>query len=478
MAYGKGAVPESVMRNRFGGSFSQRAANATMRQPGGKGGRAYWADVYKPHKIVPSNVRLVPVECTNLRLDNDKNEFTTKDPWKEFYEHFHGHYRTSGICSSGAAPFVKGPHKRPCYGCDEYWSKPKKQKTISLTPKYAFAALVMEWFHKVPQLDEYGMPRVGSQGQPYTRWERCLGQGCPHCRNSLENVYGRVQPWPMSTGHFETLNEHAERAGCLTCGGSRAADGRPIISTAAWKCGNPNCQQPIFDMYNLTVTIEEMKKVVSQPYRCPYCQQVTFPEEVPYCANCSPAGQMPVRATIFDVDILVRAPETGEGSKTRLDIVASSDPRPINPQFAELLEKYTPDLDKIFVPTPLEEQAKLWRYNAPQMPQQSVQTYVQPWGGQPSPAAAPQPMPYNPGVPAGQPMQPAQAAPYNQQGYPPQGYAQGAPAAQVQPPPAGYQPPPGAPPITPGTVAPTPGTPGQPPGPMGWDPNWGQGQGQ
>jgi hypothetical protein len=473
MAYGKGAVPEAVLRNKFGGSLSQRAANATMRQPGGRGRRSYWADVYKPHKIVPSNVRLIAVECTNLRLDNDGNEFTTKDPWKEFHEHYHGHYRTSGICSGGANPFKRGPHRRPCYGCDEYWSKPKKEKTISLTPKYAFAALVMEWFHKVPQIDEYGMPKTNDQGQPYTNWERCLGQGCPHCRNSLENVYGRMQPWPMGTGHFETLNKYAEEhAGCLTCGGSRTANGMPLVSTAAWRCGNPHCQQPIFDMYNLAVTIEEMTKVVSQPYHCPYCQQVTFPEEVPYCANCSPAGQMPMRATAFDIDLLVKAPETGEGKKTRLDIVASSDPRPINPQFAELVQKHTPNLDKIFAPTPLEDQARLWRF-APTQQAQPVQTYAQSYGqGAPmaAPQPAPQPMPYSPGVPAGQP-----AAPF---GYPAPQPTTVAPA--VQPPPPGYQPPPGYPAMTPGAATPDPGqaTPqGVPYNPQGYPPS-GYGQGQ
>jgi hypothetical protein len=404
--YGKAPVPEAVMQNKYGGNLSQRAANATRRRPRGSGGKGeYWTDTFKPHESVPANVRLIQVECIAHRTDEASNVYEEKTPWKEFREHYHGHYRRSGICSGGPLFFDRN-RRSTCHGCDIFWESPAakgKKRPISMSDKFAFAALVMDPFHKVPQLDERGQFRMNANtNQPYTEWERCLGVGCPSCRNAIETMQGRMQPWIMSKSHFNNLNAYSDRLGCLTCGGRATPDNKPVISTAFWQCGNPNCRQLIFDMSSTTATLEQIQGVVNKPYTCPFCQTTTYPEEVIQCANCTPAGQQPQRATIFDVDLQVIAPRTGDGEQTVLIILASSDPRPINPAFNNLLQ-YTPDLEAKFAPTPLEEQASRWQRNV--QPSAQPQMYAQSYGavpGMPGTGMAPQPMAYPGGM--AQPM--------------------------------------------------------------------------
>ncbi|KPJ84920.1 MAG: hypothetical protein AMS18_16425, partial [Gemmatimonas sp. SG8_17] len=319
--YGKTAVPEAVMQNAYGGTLSQRAANATRRRPSRGGGGEYWADTFKPHETVPANVRLIPVPCVAHRVDDAGNIYEENIPWKEFREHYHGTFRRSAICSGGPLFFDRN-RRTACYGCDIFWSSPSgkgKRRPISMSDKYAFAALVMDPFHKVPQVDDRGQFQLNPQTQqPFTKWERCLGQGCPHCRSALENVQGRIQPWIMSKGHFTNLNAYSDRLGCLTCGGRATPDNRPVITTALWQCGNPACRQLIFDMGSTTATLEQIQGVVNKPYTCPVCQTTAYPEEVIQCANCTPAGQVPQRATIFDVDLQVIAPKTGDNEQTML----------------------------------------------------------------------------------------------------------------------------------------------------------------
>jgi hypothetical protein len=360
-------------------------------------------------------VRLVPIECVTRRVDSAGNLYEEKTPWKEIIEHYHGHYRLGGICSGG--PFFFDRNKRePCHGCDLYWNAPKgrKNKPISMSNKFGFGVLVMEPFHKVPQIDRNtGQFSINpNTQQPYTNWDRCLGQGCPSCQQALETVQGRMQPWIMSKTHFNNLNAYSDRLGCLTCGARSTPDNRPVISTAFWQCGNPACRQLIFDMNNTTATLEQIRNVVNYPYTCPFCGMVAYPEEVIQCANCTPAGAVPVRASIFDVDLQVIAPKTGDNDATTLTVLASSDPRPLAEMYAPLMQ-YTPDLEKILAPTPLEKQAEMWRCGPSSVgqPQHHAQAYGQPQqpgaGVPPGPAVygqqAPQPMP-QPGTAPVQPQ--------------------------------------------------------------------------
>ena len=379
MSYGKQPVPETVTPH--GGTVAQRAANATRRRAGTGGGsrRPYWVDTCKLSEVVPINIRLVAVKYITQRVDDSGNLYEEETFWREYREHFHGGFRRGGICSGGPHFFDRNK-RTPCHGCDIFWSTPRGQKrVISLSDKYAFDVVVMENFHKVPDVDSNtGQFRMNPQtNEPYTSWERCIGQGCQHCSTALETVQGRAQPWILSKAHFNQLNAYSNRLGCTTCGGRLDQNNMPVITTAMWQCGNSECRQLIFDMNNTTIPLEQISEVVNKPYICPICKMTCYPEEVIQCVNCTPVGNTPAKASIFDVDLQVIAQRTGDGDQTSLIVLNSSDPRPLHEFYQGLLQKM-PDLNKLFAPTPLDIQAQFWQRTAAPPPQPPVQQYAQP----------------------------------------------------------------------------------------------------
>jgi hypothetical protein len=321
--------------------------------------------------------------------------YEEETPWKEIREHYHAGFRRGGLCSGG--PFFFDRNKREtCMGCDIFWEAPRDKKPISMSDKFVFVVIVMENFHKVPAVDASGQFQMNPRTkEPYTNWERCKGAGaCMSCQTALETVFGRIQPWIMSKTHFNQLNAYANRLGCLTCGGRVDGVNQPIISTAMWQCGNPSFRQLIFHMGNTTATMEQINDIVNRPYVCSFCKTAAYPEEVIQCAQCTPAGQIPSRASIFDVDMQVIAQKTGDGDQTSLIVLQTSDPRPLAEQFQPLVQ-YAPNLDKRFAPATLEQQAQFWQRTAqPQNQAPPVQGYGQ----------QPQAQPQGQGVVAPQPL--------------------------------------------------------------------------
>jgi hypothetical protein len=328
--------------------------------------------------------------------------------------------------------FLDRNRREPCIGCDIFWEGSKGNRAISMSNKYAFNVIDMGVFHKVHQVDQKtGGFRINQKtNEPYTEWVKCKGVGCDVCQVALETKQGHIQPWPMSKTHFDSLQgtvQHISK-GCTTCGG------REVIETVMWQCGNPQCGELLFDISNTTATMDQILDVVNRPYSCRRCGVTAYPEEVIQCANCTPAGNQPRRATLYDVDLQVKAQPTGEGKQTLLIVLATSDPKPVDPQFAPLLEGKI-DLAKKFAATPIAQQEKKWKRG-------SGQGLVQ--QGQPAPAQG------TPGVPAQQP-------------YPVQGYAQ---VPQQQPLPQ-FQPPAQQPPQPQqGAVQPLPQTPPDPTNPQ------------
>lgn len=465
----------------YGGSYTQRAANAGRKKERNYGNRRpYWADGFHPHETQISSIRLIPGEFEITRADEHDNLLTEKTPWYEFVEHYSGRHKRGGICSGG--PFFYNRSKRTtCYGCDKRESERAgkgQRKSMSRSDKFVFMIIDMGLFHQVQQVDrETGRVRTNKNNEPYLEWVKCSQRGCQNCHVALQNRYGYIQPWVMNKTHFNSLNAYAPGIGscCVTCGG------RQTIQSVAWVCGNQKCRTVIFDMKTTTATDEQISQVVNVPYGCRTCQQTFYPEEVINCTNCTYYQRQPMRATIFDVDLQVKAPKTGEGDLTVLQVVGMSDPKPLDPQFQDLLQ-YKPDLKKRFAPSSLEEQSSLWpdstptqQMGAPQQggmaqpggylppPGQPPQGYTQAYGQQPvQHQVAPQQMPQHPAQPqpqfvtgmtvVGQPAPaPAYAPPAQQyqQYAPPQAPAQ--PQAPQQTlaypptiPPGGYMPPGGA----------------------------------
>lgn len=403
----------------YGGSYTQRAANAGRKKERNYGNRRpYWADGFRPSETQVASVRLIPGEYEITRADENNQLLTEKTPWFEFIEHYSGRHKRGAICSGGPLFFDKAK-RSTCYGCDKRESDRTakgQKKSMSRSDKFVFVVVDMGLFHQVPQVDkDTGRVRTNPKTQePYLEWAKCSQRGCQNCHVAIQSRYGYIQPWVMPKQHFNSLNAYAPGIGtcCVTCGG------RGTIQSVAWLCGNQQCRAPIFDMKTTTATDEQIAQVVNVPYGCQTCRQVFYPEEIISCTNCAPYQRQPVRATIFDVDLWVKAPKTGENDMTALQVVGMSDPKPLDPHFQDLLQ-YKPDLSKKFAPSSLEEQSQLWPdAAAPQMgyqPQQGgmaqpggylpqpgpTQGYVQPYGQGPvQHPVAPQPAPQHPPAPA------------------------------------------------------------------------------
>lgn len=400
MSFNKPQMSNQVVG--FGGSMMQVAADAARKRKRGGSSRPYWADAFKPNEMVADTIRLVPGDYTTLRVGDNDQLYEVHTEWWEYIEHYHGVLQRSGICSAGPHAYGKPSLRQPCHGCDIDRAAYEERKAagkkgrgpISKSRKYAVNVIDMGVFHKVPQLDDKGYYKMNEKtGQPYLRWSKCKGVGCQECQISQENKRGRIQPWHMSRAHFLSLLGYARSIGtcCTTC------LGRGVISTVSWHCGNPQCGAVVFDMATTTANLEQIMEIVNKPYHCMHCGTTMFPVERIRCVNCEARGTQPRRATIFDVDMQVRAVRTGDGEQTNLMVEATSDPKPIDQEFQELLQ-YAPDLSKLCSPTPLEEQARIWHRHAqphmqqpPAQPQQYAQAYGQPPQGQQPQGYAPPP---------------------------------------------------------------------------------------
>lgn len=447
MSFGKDPTHLNSMPG-YGGSVHQRAANAGRKKQRDYGNkRPYWADTFKPSETAPADIRLIPGDFDTARVDEHNNLITEKTPWFEIVEHYSGTHRRGAICSGG--PWFFNKDKRtPCLGCDkrEAEARPGKgqRKSMSRSDKFAFITIDKGLFHQVQQVDrENGRARINSKtNEPYLEWVKCTGRGCQGCNVALQHKWGYIQAWLMNKAHFNSLNSLAANIGkcCVTC------SGRSTIQAMYWLCGNQQCRQVIFDMATTTATDQQIGEVVSAPYACTHCRVTAYPEEIIHCTNCSPRGQQPLRASIFDVDLQVQVAKTGENDNTVLQVTGMSDPKPLDPHLVDLLQ-YKPDLKKRFAPPTLEEQAKVWpdavqsstpqmgmaqpgSYLPPQMPQQPQQ-YAQPYGHAPVQQQVPPQMPQHPPVP-GQPM-PFQQPQYQGMPQAPQ-YAAPAPQPQYAPP--------------------------------------------
>lgn len=438
MSYGK---DPSQLNNipGYGGSFSQRAGNASRRRQktSSDNNRPFWADTFKPQEMIPIWGRLIPVECKITRADDNNNLYSEPTQWYEYREHFHGRHKRSAICSAGPLHFLKN-HRDPCLGCDIFWSTPKagkgERKIISRSDKYAFVFIDMSNYHKVPQVDDAtGQYRMNTEtNQPYLHWVRCAGYGCQACHTAYETRAGYIQPWTMSKAHFNALNAYADGIStcCLSC------NGRGSITPISYTCAG--CNGMIIDTRNTTANQNQVRELVSQHYHCRTCNTVAYPVEILQCRSC----QSPRRASIFDVDINVMVTRTGDGDQTALILQNTTDPKPLDPQFHDLLQ-YTPDLMKRFAPSTLEYQAEQFQVAIGQGQAQQPVThpqpvvYAQPYGQAPAPAPMQvQPQQYQP-VPQQAPQQALQPRP---QWVPPQQQAPAmAPAPQQwgQPAPAG-----------------------------------------
>lgn len=456
MAFGK----DQENRSRLVGDFSQKAAYASRKRTGGGGGggnrRLYWSDNYKPSNQMDM-IRFLYAEYAVQEVDDATGTaIDTMLPWVPVVEHYHGGRKKGALCSGGALRRYKGKREL-CHGCDIYWEDyqirdaekqrtgtyPQNPKRVSMSEKNVLNVLDYGTYYKADQFNDNGTVRTNQQGVPFFEWRKLLYAGDPAAAGR-ELKTGRVLPWQLNFAQFQTLrgyNDFSIRESCAVCC-SWGDSMNKILQTVQYCCRG--CRQPVIDMATNLLSPQELDDSVKKPHQCQHCGTNSFLEEVVYCAKCASTGQVPRRATLWDVDIQVRMqPNPNDPSKSILMILNHSAPRPIDPAFIEIAKPLA--LLDIFKPTPPEEQRKLWNIQEP--------------GGQapPAPTAAPYQSPIQPPQPAVQYAMPYGAAPVPPAAAPYQPPAStfttttGGAGPSPYYPPAGQQPPvPGSMPMVPG----------------------------
>jgi hypothetical protein len=455
MSYGK----EDGHLTRIGGygaSTSQQMGNATRRQSGPRKGSPAWANNFQPSEGTPDYIRLIPGEFEAERIDETTgNSFLETVPWLEYTEHYHGGNKQSMTCSAGVYRMADRKKAKPCRGCDIWREdfeerrrienqtgvKPKNPNRISFSSKYAFLVLDMAWFFRGYRMDEHGRVNVNkTTGQPYQDWikyneqhhnEYLYASGeAQRQGKQLEMKQGQVLTWPVGFTQFGTLSGFGDvvQKHCSSCGG------QSCIHTVGWAC--PTCNAPTM---NTTLPPDEVKKLVSRTVHCNHCHTVAYPKAIQTCQYC----QNPTPANLYSIDMQVQTVRVQD--KKQIIIPWMSNPRPMDPTYAEALKKL-PDAVKKFAPTPYEEQVSKFgpppqaNYGQVQPPQQGwqqpgqapqqqwpqqgyqpQQSYPQPpqaqtWGQPPAPQQTWQPQPQQ----AWQPQQQWQPQQAPQQGWQPQ----------------------------------------------------------
>jgi len=447
MAYGKDPNVLANVAPYGGSSYAQKVAVATKRPSRSGSSRPHWVDVFTPSEFFPDTVRIIPGAHKQLIADDNGQAVEVELPWVQFVEHYTAVVKRSSICSAGPLRFDKN-NRQPCVGCDIFWEdydirqikkangdQSKGPKRMSMRDMYGFTVLDYATYYKVEQVGGDGQLRTNQQGQPYYEWVKPASPQEIYQYANREQKQGHIMPWTMGKQHFDSLNGYADYIGysCAGCGN------RDCIVPLMWMC--PQCGTPAIDFRSTTMGPDQVNQIVTKPHRCTGCGNIVMLEEVVQCQHC----QSPRRATIFDVDIQVKRTKSNDPKVrgTILQIVAFSNPQPIQPGFSELAVPI--DLLKRFSPTPIQEQQKSY---SQLLGHQTTQAQVPAGAPVAAPMMAPQPHMQNAHLIGQQPgmappmQQPVMQQPALQVG-PPQMPLQAAPQATMV---GGFAPPVAAPP--------------------------------
>jgi len=376
MAYGKNDSNLNKVAP-YGGNLSQRAQRVRQSKESGfsgskGGGRPYWVNTFKCPQDHSRIGRLIP-GAYEQTLIIDGDIVTDEYEYVMYSEHFEGVSKRGGICSAGAyyreAMFGDPNKAEPCYGC-QIWredyevrkqkkasgDKTKGPNRISRRDMFAWTWWDYGAWYKVDRTDERGAPVLNQNtGEPYYDW--VMGQPNDPTYSHCTCKYGHLLAWPMGeTYHDALLDYNCEQisSDCATCGSVGTI--KSIMRT----CGNPECGNVIYMADETTLTPEQQKKIEVEPYTCPICKQTGPTEEVISCDVCMSRNLTCKRATIFDVDIEVKAQGT-KGQQTFLHILSRSAPQAIQVQDPEILKAIKPlNLLRQYSPTPYEHQQKIW----------------------------------------------------------------------------------------------------------------------
>lgn len=397
MAFGKDDSHLGSIAGYGAGTFGQQAHQAAQRPRRSRGSMPYWKNNFdlSENPATPDTFRLIKGQYKQQLVNVDGQLYEDILPFHAFREHFHGSSSKGAICSAG--PFYLDREKRqPCEGCEMYWTDYQERQAkkargdqtrgpnrISMMDKFAFSVWDYGIYFDMPQVDRNGQFRMNPKtNAPYTEWVKAYNFNDPQYQGR-QWKQGDLRPWAIGKTWKDTLVNWTLTIGlsCSSCGGQNS------VYSKGWYCGNPQCRQLIFDPNNTTLSPEQQLEVQRSPYQCPHCGQKLFPHEEVGCHSCA----NPTRASIFDVDLVGYRQRSGNGNQTNLIITQVIGPCPIRIQDPEVLKTVKAlDLPKLYAPTPLDVQQKLWGITTSTAQQMNL---PQPQGAPPQQQWAPPPAP-------------------------------------------------------------------------------------
>ena len=352
MAFGKDSTVMGAV-----GSFRQTTGQyhqprSDKKSGGGSKGVPNFVGKYSPSEFSIDDIRILRGKYVQDEMVGEGDNVTTKQVVKnyiKFTEHFDGVKMKSAICSAGALGGIKNK-RNPCHGCDMFWATAGRSTgrfestRISRVEKTAFSIFDYGAYHHIEARDKDGNVKVNNQTkQPYLNWEKCEGQGCTGCREGKETKYGDNRHWVLNNSQLEVLRDGDPLIGtaCKTC---RTANS---IVSRSWVC--QGCGNDAINVQTTDLKPKDLSAITDKPYKCE-CGHTGFLEELVGCQVCSKTGAIPARATIYDVDLRIKAiPNPNPNAKGKsIQLMGWSLPGSPPEQFIEFMEPL--DLPAIYAP--------------------------------------------------------------------------------------------------------------------------------
>lgn len=336
---------QAMMKNRGGGG-------------GGGGGGFFWKHLLRITDSMaepPDKIRLFRGDYA-VKVADQTNTVETLNfsfvPYTEHGRKVDGRYR-SAICSGGPLSHKKDL-RDPCFGCEEHY---RDRESMSRHSKYAYTAMHLHLYAKVPDTDEHGRPRMNERTQePYYTWQPTSEALLRRDHKGLEVRDYHLGVLSLGYKDNELLNSWNSDVGhhCVNCMTPKS------IKTLVWACSH--CGESIVDMNETSLDAKEIAEMVTQEGKCGACNNVGYLEEVLECSGCS----KPRRAEIFDGNLLMRQPKDTKTNKRGGLVITEFEFAPLDPKYfvAPSAEAPAPfhqlDIQKLFAPISYDKQVELF----------------------------------------------------------------------------------------------------------------------
>lgn len=256
-----------------------------------KGGNFFWRDRMKLEKD-PVTLIFMPAEYPDYSDPSNKVLFYE---WpKHTVSRGDDYFRTFACASQGG--------KDDCVGCHLQYNK--KDKGLLLRNVYHFSVVVLEWFYKIPVLDDSGKVVLNKKGEPVVNLEQpSNNKQKMEWSSKYEKVYGKRAYLELGKGHLSHILDIADQIGMsCKCGGN--------LEIVSYNCGV--CEHVLVDMNTTEMDAKEIFALVTAPVRCGECSYIDLPVAVHSCDKC----EEPNPITLTEVAITLS--KVGDGTSSAI----------------------------------------------------------------------------------------------------------------------------------------------------------------